>query len=242
MRRRAGFTLIEFLVVVTVLAILAALIMPVLAQSREKGRQAVCMSNLRQVGLATLAYVEDYDETFPPYLVGISSGRERKNYTVVPNRQPPRVPAEKYTLDDGCCDGFHYLSWMDCVHPYLRSLALFDCPSRPPSSTPAFAVNGWLAGVYGGVEAQALAGVRNPASKLWLIHNLGIYAYANPWDWAAWASEDYRRLNHEAAQLMFPHHDGANILFVDGHVKWASRTDRRYTLPAYYDPSLSADE
>jgi prepilin-type N-terminal cleavage/methylation domain-containing protein/prepilin-type processing-associated H-X9-DG protein len=242
MCRRAGFTLIELLVVVSVLAILAALIMPVFAQSREKARQATCMSNVRQLGLATLAYAQDYDETFPPYLVGIRSGRERQNYTVLPYRRPATVPAEKYTLDDGCCDGFHYLSWMDCVYPYLRSLSLFDCPSRAAPATPAYAVNGWLAGVYGGPDAQRLAGVQSPASKLWMIHNLGIYGYANPWDWAAWIDEEYRRLNHEAAQLMFPHHDGANILFVDGHTKWAPRTDRRYALREYYDPALPVAE
>jgi prepilin-type processing-associated H-X9-DG protein len=216
--------------------------LPLLAQAREKARQGACMSNVRQVGLATLAYVQDYDDTFPPYLVGITAGRDRRNYTVVPERAPAAVPAEKYLLDDGCCDGFHYRSWMDCVHPYLRCLNLFDCPSRAPSPSPAFAVNGWLAGVYGDVAAQQLAGVQNPASKLWLTHNLGIYAYANEWDWAVWVSDGFRRLYPQAAQQMFPHHDGANILFVDGHTKWASRTDRRYTRREYYDPSLPVTE
>jgi len=237
-----GFTLVELLVVVGVIAILAALIMPVFAQTREKARQATCMSNVRQLGLATLTYVQDYDEMFPPYLVGIGAGRERGNYTVVPDRLPPRVPAEQYELDDGCCNGYHYLSWMDCIFPYVRHLGLFACPSRGNAVTAAFAVNGWLSGLYGGAEAQQLAVVQNPASKLWLVHNLGVYGYANPWDWAAWLSEEYRRQNPEAAQLMFPHHDGANILFVDGHVKWAPRTDRRYAMREYYDPEMPLTE
>jgi prepilin-type N-terminal cleavage/methylation domain-containing protein len=64
-RRRFGFTLIELLVVIAIIAILAAILFPVFAQAREKARSATCLSNLRQIGLANLMYVQDYDEHFP---------------------------------------------------------------------------------------------------------------------------------------------------------------------------------
>src|SRR5450756_518385 len=60
-----GFTLIELLVVIAIIAILAAILFPVFAQAREKARQITCVSNEKQIGLATLMYIQDYDETFP---------------------------------------------------------------------------------------------------------------------------------------------------------------------------------
>ncbi|MCX7600047.1 MAG: DUF1559 domain-containing protein, partial [Armatimonadetes bacterium] len=65
--RCKGFTLIELLVVIAIIAILAAILFPVFARAREKARQASCLSNLKQMALAALAYVQDYDEGFPTH-------------------------------------------------------------------------------------------------------------------------------------------------------------------------------
>jgi prepilin-type N-terminal cleavage/methylation domain-containing protein len=66
MRSRRGFTLIELLVVIAIIAILAAILFPVFSKAREKARQASCLSNQKQIGLAMMMYIEDYDETYPP--------------------------------------------------------------------------------------------------------------------------------------------------------------------------------
>src|SRR5437764_15480065 len=64
-RFRRGFTLIELLVVIAIIAILAGILFPVFAQAREKARQTTCLSNARQLGEATLIYLQDYHEAFP---------------------------------------------------------------------------------------------------------------------------------------------------------------------------------
>jgi prepilin-type N-terminal cleavage/methylation domain-containing protein/prepilin-type processing-associated H-X9-DG protein len=75
-KRNAGFTLIELLVVIAIIAILAAILFPVFARARENARKAVCMSNLKQIGLGLMMYVQDYDETYPvSYFAGASAGK-----------------------------------------------------------------------------------------------------------------------------------------------------------------------
>jgi prepilin-type N-terminal cleavage/methylation domain-containing protein/prepilin-type processing-associated H-X9-DG protein len=64
--RRSGWTLVELMCVIAVLAILAALLLPVLLSARARGYGAACTNNLRQLGQAVRVYCQDYDETFPP--------------------------------------------------------------------------------------------------------------------------------------------------------------------------------
>src|SRR5436189_5139068 len=88
--RKAAFTLIELLVVIAIIALLAAILFPVFARVWEKGRQAVCLSNEKQIAAAVLMYMQDYDETFPFVLDVAANFTDAAN--IGDNNKRPVVP------------------------------------------------------------------------------------------------------------------------------------------------------
>ncbi|MBA7623623.1 hypothetical protein ES703_31021 [subsurface metagenome] len=65
MRKGKGFTLVEILVVIAIIAILMAILIPVLRNAKERAREVICKSNLRNIGLVVLMYLGDNDDTMP---------------------------------------------------------------------------------------------------------------------------------------------------------------------------------
>jgi len=88
MKRKTAFTLIELLVVIAIIALLMAILMPALGKAREQARRAVCSSNMRQIGVAIVAYSSDED-CLPFY------GGWDPSWS-----QPFNVPANKKSAED----------------------------------------------------------------------------------------------------------------------------------------------
>ncbi|NUQ00089.1 MAG: prepilin-type N-terminal cleavage/methylation domain-containing protein [Armatimonadetes bacterium] len=113
MRRARGFTLVELLVVIAILALLAAIIFPVFAKARERGRMTACLSHLKQLGSATLIYADDYDGYFP-FAVDWA------------DRYYPQI-WDAFPAFQAFVATMSYLP--DVVDPYLRNRQVWQCPS-----------------------------------------------------------------------------------------------------------------
>jgi prepilin-type N-terminal cleavage/methylation domain-containing protein/prepilin-type processing-associated H-X9-DG protein len=116
-QQRVGFTLIELLVVIAIISILAAILFPVFAQAREKARAIACMSNMKQIGTATLMYVQDNDERV----------FFRRTTDLGDTRSGVSTPSSAYGEN-----------WWNQLMPYIKDANVFACPS---DSTPTLSVD-----------------------------------------------------------------------------------------------------
>jgi len=103
-QQRRGFTLIELLVVIGIIAILASLLLPVLGRARERARRIACLSNLRQVLVATHLYAGDNDGLLP------------KGGTDFPNKHDTHTPILSTRTKE-------------VLLQYASPLSVFDCPN-----------------------------------------------------------------------------------------------------------------
>jgi len=109
--REIGFTLIELLVVIAIIAILAAILFPVFAQAREAARTASCSSNVKQISLGVMMYLQDYDEKF------VASRWD----TVGPQFDKPDRPWS-VTKNE-------HTDWATLIQPYVKNTSIFRCPT-----------------------------------------------------------------------------------------------------------------
>lgn len=223
MNRRAAFTLIELLVVIAIIAILAAILFPVFAQAREKARTISCLSNTKQIGLATMMYVQDYDETFysQPWPGGC-----------------PDSQTGYWT--DGPSEGLvqPLQHWATLIYPYVKNGQVFHCPSfkgttytasyalftcGDPTRTPIvpevdYGLNEWIIDqpvTLAQIGAPANTGLGSDATYIFdgpsvcVNHSLyfidAIIAFGGAIDW--WGNS----IRHTA---------GNNFFYCDGHSKW----------------------
>ncbi len=196
--RRSGFTLIELLVVIAIIAILAAILFPVFAGAREKARQAGCTSNLKQIGLATKMYLQDYDELNVRTYFGSGARAYRWHQALQPYMKNTEL--------------FRCLTAKQCVDPYSGLYMSYGMNSFnfDPGVWPCF----W----YGPADSE----LQDPSGTIFVADskhptdpNQGSYYVGG----GATFAEPVNRVNYR-------HHGGFNALFYDGHVRALKGTRR----------------
>ena len=191
--KKTGFTLIELLVVIAIIAILAAILFPVFAKAREKARQIACVSNEKQLGLALLQYIQDYDETMPANGEGNTSWYDGIQPYVKSSPLmycPSNPDTQKQSLAAG--SGKAYTTYF---------ANQFNGPTNaanPEDSLGAF-------NTYG-KPGFSLASFVAPASCIAVVEGRDLEGY---WEF---------RINY-INNLYAGHTGRTNYLFMDGHVK-----------------------
>ena len=139
--RRRGFTLIELLVVIAIIGILAAMVFPVFARARESARKAVCLSNVKNLGLAIQMYLGDNNDTLPPE-------EHRSEVFDFFNA----IPGGGEANDAGVCESQiaskanPYLRWPVILDENVKNRDVWRCPSAKLTSGAGFIVGDpdWL--------------------------------------------------------------------------------------------------
>jgi prepilin-type processing-associated H-X9-DG protein/prepilin-type N-terminal cleavage/methylation domain-containing protein len=205
---RPAFTLIELLVVIAMITILAALLFPVFAQAREKARAGYCLSNLRQLALASAMYDQDYDETFA---LGMAIDRGTWQFTSVYDITMPYMQSTQILQCPSQPHAFNYQDFVNLIGTNIKETLIASQSLKFGSYAPNIAVFavGCNAHIFFPVQIATEASIPFPSDQPeWYDGRI-----------SGAASFPYTSLPMPVSGR---HNDGMNVAYVDGHAKYQS--------------------
>jgi len=199
------FTLIELLVVIAIIAILAAMLLPALSKAREKARAISCTSNMKQIGLGTAMYYDDFSQ------LGV-------------NMLHPNGDKIEYKTPGGSTIT-NYILWPTSIYEYVGDIKSYDCPSD------VFIWKGEYTGQMDfGFNFKSsnvsITRFANPSSLM-------LYSEATGWDaynLNATGQKDWTPTSANV-EMVGRHNESLNNTFADGHVG----AMKRVAVPTYPD-------
>jgi prepilin-type N-terminal cleavage/methylation domain-containing protein/prepilin-type processing-associated H-X9-DG protein len=198
-RVRVGFTLLELLVVMAIIGVLATLLLPALNRARAKAEAIICVSNLRQWGLATQLYATDHNDRLPPE--GSPNPGERSTNTGWYIQLPLEINLPRY----------HDMPWRTNADANLGR-TVWLCPSNRRRSNGLnlfhYCLNEHINGTGEHNRPTTLGAISDPSSAVWLFDSKNLPAVG------------YWGFVHTNL-----HTGGANFTFLDGHARRFRRPD-----------------
>jgi len=226
--KHKAFTLIELLVVIAIIAILAAILFPVFAQAKAAAKKSVCLSNLKQLGLASIMYTNDYDDALP------YTGDNGGFWAWYPSEQCNGGSA---VCPLGFMDPGAFQNWGRELYPYVKNLGIYICPSvQKITGVPYGFTNMAGAGntnydLNGAVVGATTTSMSSPATTIVLQSSDGVTidAYMQPTIFNVTSSNNGTLVTVSGAPLCNgidinwmgeAHGKGDNYSYSDGHAKY----------------------
>ncbi|RKY24476.1 MAG: hypothetical protein DRP62_03655 [Planctomycetota bacterium] len=243
MLKQKAFTLVELLVVISIIALLLSILLPSLGRARESARRIVCANNLKNIGMANQIYANNWDDKYVPIMdtsvpkpsgVGGSftyycwmANKSFRDYLVLDGRK-----AEKYN------DTYE----LDTILPDE-----FFCPSDKVAKKHVISSKGVLVSYgYNATDWQSdmqsfnwnrpesdliyvgykMTSIKRPSEKLVFVDAVDWYVfwyaadYEKYWDKYGQASWDDYAAAGVSGVTIYRHNEGANVLFYDTHVTY----------------------
>ncbi len=191
----SGFTLIELLVVIAIIGILASLLLPTLAASKERARAAGCISNLRQIGLAMTIYADDSHGLYP-----LSGG------TILWSQIDPETQKG---------------SWLQQIIGYAQNTNAYRCPSDYKGQFSYF--NGVRAAYITESNFASVDTKRIQFASAYVLSGDTLWTEAklNDADKDDYSLNCVGGASNGSRWVDWRRHSkGQNLLFADNHVKW----------------------